>query len=72
MSREATRTRSRPDGPGDPEALLRVLLGECLRRGEREGLSAIADVFRRHPAHADALRRRLKLLMEFGLFQPRD
>lgn len=52
------------------QAWFEQLVVECANRFDREGEAALADLCARHPQHADALRRAMAPLIDFGLAGP--
>jgi len=58
-----------PDSDRTRSAELRRLVAECLERCERDGETAIEEVCREHPEHADGIRKRLRTLRQAGLFE---
>jgi hypothetical protein len=57
----------RPDNASAaPDDAFGLLVAEVLERIEREGLAALEEACRAHPAHADKLRQRVRTLRELG------
>lgn len=61
---EPTAHLPREGSPGDP---LQALLEECFLRWEAEGGTALDDLCRQHPEHAQALREGVGLLRDSGI-----
>ncbi len=43
------------------------LVGECAERMATEGIAALADICKRYPEQAEALRKAMQPLLEFGV-----